>query len=152
MSSSIMPLPIVLATAVPRANAATKLKKAAQTTARRGESTRVDTTVAMLLAASWNPLMKSNVSATITVIATSASPVVTVGLRSLCVLKHDSFVNIGGVLRLVSRGLQHFKNFLDLDEVNRVFLMLKKVGDRMPTDGVGLVLQSVHLDAVFEKP
>jgi hypothetical protein len=54
---SIMPLPIVFATAVPNVNAATKLKNAAQTTAWPGESTRVDTTVAIEFAASWKPLM-----------------------------------------------------------------------------------------------
>ena len=54
---SIMPEPTVLATAVPKVNAATKLKNAAHTTALPGESTRVDTTVAIELAASWNPLM-----------------------------------------------------------------------------------------------
>src|ERR1043165_6554575 len=59
-----MPLPIVLATAVPSKNAATKLKNAAHTTASFGDSTRVDTTVAMLFAASWNPFKKSKVSAT----------------------------------------------------------------------------------------
>ena len=52
MSSWTMPLPMVFATAVPRKKAATKLKNAAQTTASLGESTRVETTVAMLLAAS----------------------------------------------------------------------------------------------------
>src|SRR5450756_2268669 len=54
---SIIPEPIVLATAVPKANAATKLKNAAQMTAFPGERTRVDTTVAIELAASWKPLM-----------------------------------------------------------------------------------------------
>src|SRR6185503_14615865 len=49
---SIIPLPMVLATAVPNPKAATKLKKAAHATASLGESTRVDTTVAMLLALS----------------------------------------------------------------------------------------------------
>ena len=56
-SMSIIPEPTVVATAVPKVNAATKLKKAAQMTALPGESTRVDTTVAIELAASWNPLM-----------------------------------------------------------------------------------------------
>src|SRR6202795_911996 len=51
-SIRIMPLPMVLATAVPRKKAATKLKNAAHATASFGDSTRVDTTVAMLLAAS----------------------------------------------------------------------------------------------------
>src|SRR5579872_395823 len=52
VSMRIIPPPIVLATAVPRRNAATKLKNAAHTTASFGDRTRVDTTVAMLLAAS----------------------------------------------------------------------------------------------------
>ena len=51
-STTISPLPMVLATAVPTMNAAMKLKKAAQNTATPGESTRVDTTVAMELALS----------------------------------------------------------------------------------------------------
>src|SRR5688572_5976673 len=54
---STSPDPTVLATAVPNVNAAMKLKNAAQTTARPGVSTRVDTTVAIEFAASWNPLM-----------------------------------------------------------------------------------------------
>ena len=54
---STSPLPTVLATAVPNVNAATKLKKAAQMTALPGVRTRVDTIVAIELAASWNPLM-----------------------------------------------------------------------------------------------
>ena len=44
---SIIPLPIVFATCVPRTKAATKLKNAAQATACCGESTRVETTVAI---------------------------------------------------------------------------------------------------------
>ena len=47
-----MPEPTVCATAVPNPNAATKLKNAAQTTAFPGDSTRVETTVAIELAAS----------------------------------------------------------------------------------------------------
>ena len=52
-----MPEPTVWATAVPNPNAATKLKNAAQTTAFPGDNTRVETTVAIELAASWKPLM-----------------------------------------------------------------------------------------------
>ncbi len=57
---SISPVPIVLATRRWNTPKATKLKNAAQTTAAPGLSTRVDTTVAMELAASWMPLVKSN--------------------------------------------------------------------------------------------
>ena len=64
MARSIMPRPIVEATAVPKPKAARKLKAAAQNTAWPGVSTRVETTVAIEFAASWKPLMKSNVSAT----------------------------------------------------------------------------------------
>jgi len=54
---SIRPAPTVFATAVPKMKNAMKLKAAAQMTAFPGDSTRVDTTVAMELAASWKPLM-----------------------------------------------------------------------------------------------
>src|SRR3989441_2213994 len=52
MLASTTPLPTVLATFTPKPNAATKVKNAAQTTAWSGASTRVETTVAMELAAS----------------------------------------------------------------------------------------------------
>ena len=67
-----MPLPIVRATLTPNPNAATKLKNAAQTTAWVGLSTRVETTVAIELAASWKPLMKSKTRATTTMKTTRA--------------------------------------------------------------------------------
>src|SRR6266849_1170839 len=54
-----MPLPMVLATAVPKTKAATKFQKAAQATARKGVSTRVETTVAMEVAASCQPFENS---------------------------------------------------------------------------------------------
>ena len=59
-----MPVPMVPATFSSNTNSATKLKNAAQTTAQYGFSTRVETTVAIEFAASWNPFMKSNTSAT----------------------------------------------------------------------------------------
>src|SRR6267378_3139309 len=49
---SIVPFPMVDATLTPKTKAATKLKKAAQSTAIRGERTLVDTTVATEFAAS----------------------------------------------------------------------------------------------------
>src|SRR5947208_2709374 len=51
-SNRIIPLPMVLATAVPRKKAARKLKAAAHNTASFGDRTRVETTVAMLFAES----------------------------------------------------------------------------------------------------
>jgi len=49
-------LAMVAATLVPNTRNATKLKKAAHSTASLGERTRVETTVAMEFAASWKPL------------------------------------------------------------------------------------------------
>jgi len=54
---STTPLPTVVATWTPKPNAAAKLKNAAHATACIGVRTRVETTVAMELAASWKPLM-----------------------------------------------------------------------------------------------
>src|SRR6267154_2915198 len=67
---STRPLPIVFATAVPNTKNATKLKTPAHTTAADGDSTRVDTTVAIEFAASWKPLMKSKMSAMKTIART----------------------------------------------------------------------------------
>lgn len=58
------PLPTIFATEVPKTRNATKLKKAAQTTACLGVNTRVETIVAMELAASWMPFVKSKIRAT----------------------------------------------------------------------------------------
>src|SRR5439155_24638130 len=54
----MMPLPTVVATAVPE-SAPTKFSTPAMSTARPGDRTRVATTVAMALAVSWKPMMKS---------------------------------------------------------------------------------------------
>src|SRR5947207_14356078 len=66
------PLAIVAATVVPNTTKAMKLNIAAHATTTRGESTRVATTVAIALAASWNPLVQSNASA-IPITATTAN-------------------------------------------------------------------------------
>src|SRR5881397_1433889 len=71
MARSTSPFPIVLATAVPNTKTAMKLNVAAQTTAADGDRTRVETTVAMEFAASWNPLTKSKASATRTIARTN---------------------------------------------------------------------------------
>src|SRR5436305_2265179 len=60
----MIPVPMVLATCSPNTANATKLKNAAQITAYCGRNTRVETMVAIELAASCSPLRKSNSSAT----------------------------------------------------------------------------------------
>jgi len=65
-SGAMRPVPMVCATCKPKNRKAMKLKNAAQTTAMLGESTRVETTVAMEFAASCRPLRKSKTNATAT--------------------------------------------------------------------------------------
>jgi hypothetical protein len=59
-----MPVPMVWATCAPNTRNAMKLKNAAHATAVCGRSTRVDTMVAIELAASCSPLRKSKATAT----------------------------------------------------------------------------------------
>ena len=77
---STMPLPTVAATFSWNRKMATTLKKAANSTACWGFSTPVDTTVAMELAASWKPFMKSNSKASATSIATTQKAVCMVSM------------------------------------------------------------------------
>src|SRR5438105_15685415 len=93
-----IPLPIVVATAVP-VNAPTTLRTPAISTAVPGASTRVATEVAMALAVSWKPLMKSK---------TRAMPTIRTSMRSagLGILHHDPFQRVGDVLGPVGRVLQ----------------------------------------------
>src|SRR3954464_5009701 len=69
---STIPLAIVAATASDR-NAPTKFRLADIATAARGERARVDTEVAIALAVSWNPLVKSKASAVPTTIQRTTS-------------------------------------------------------------------------------
>ncbi|VVB87070.1 Uncharacterised protein [uncultured archaeon] len=70
---SMIPVPIIAAIAVPKTRGPTRLKTAAIVTAFNGESTFVATTVAIALAESWNPLIKSNNRARRMVIMTKVS-------------------------------------------------------------------------------
>ena len=67
---SMIPLPTVEATAVVT-KAPARLAIAAIRTASRGESARVETEVATAFAVSWKPFVKSNASATTTVMTSS---------------------------------------------------------------------------------
>src|SRR5438876_4124417 len=138
-----MPEPTVVATAVPKVKAATKLKNAAQMTALPGLSTRVDTTVAIEFAASWKPLMKSKVSAT-RISATTAS-VVTVIDRS-GVLHDDPLEDVGDVLAAVGGLFEEVQDLLPLDDFDRVLLFREEGADGRLKGAVRLVLEAVDLD------
>src|SRR5262249_31915880 len=135
--TSTVPLPIVLATCRPKIRNATKLKNAAHTTACRGESTRVETTVAIELAASWKPLMKSNAS---------ASPMMAMTSQVSGILQDDPLDHVGHVLAAVRRGLQRLDDLHPLDGVHGIARGLEQRGERVALDAVGLALEPVHLE------
>src|SRR5437763_8432739 len=97
-SGGTIPLPTVEATAVP-VRAPTTFRTPAISTAMPGDSTRVATEVAMALAVSWKPLMKSKTRA----IATIRMSVRSAGLG---ILHHDPFQHVGDVLASVGGFLQ----------------------------------------------
>src|SRR6185436_773528 len=109
MPGSTMPLPTVAATATPKIANATKLKNAAQSTAHCGRSTRVETMVAMELAASWKPFMKSNASASSTRNTTMCILINRLyylydgeeRAEALGIIEHNAFDNIGNVLAAI---------------------------------------------------
>src|SRR5262245_15052528 len=72
-------LETVLATPWWNTNSAAKLKVAAQITARTGESSRVETMLAIELAASWKPLIRSKANATTMVRTTTVETLIVVG-------------------------------------------------------------------------
>src|SRR5919109_3942472 len=136
-------LPTVLATPVWKTRKATKLKKAAQITAARGVSTRVETTVAIELAASWKPLVKSNTSASTTMATTATSA------RS-GMLDEDALHGVGHVLEAVERLLELLDDVLPHQHVPGRVLAgeVVEVGARVAVQPVALVLDLVDTDEV----
>src|SRR5271169_496920 len=130
-SMRTMPLPIVLATAVPKTKAAKKFQNAAQRTARNGVSTRVETTVAMELAASCQPFENSKASVRKTVMRTRVNR-----LTGSCVLQDDALDYVGNVFALVDGSFNHFKNFFPLDDLHRVLFLLEELRDQRAADTV----------------
>src|SRR6185437_8900085 len=101
---------------------ATKLKNAAQSTAYCGRSTRVETMVAIELAASCNPLRKSNRSATaIKPVSTGRPSAVCTSCPSvLDLLDHDRVDLVGDVVEAVSNLLEVIVDLCADDEIHGV--------------------------------
>src|SRR5689334_16183381 len=112
-----MPVPTVFATCRPNTANAMKLKNAAQTTAVLGLSTRVDTTVAIELAASCSPFMKSKSSATPTRPNTTNEPSAIVSTRRepLHVLRRDRLDDVRDVVALVDDALDKLVELLAIE-------------------------------------
>src|SRR4029453_10002078 len=136
-------LPTVLATAVWNTKKAAKLKNAAQITAIRGVRTRVETTVAIELAASWKPLVKSNTSASTTI-------AMTLSRTRSGMLDDDGLDCVGHVLEPVERLLELLDDVLPDEHVARRMLGVEvvQVGPGPAVQPVALVLQLVDVDQV----
>src|SRR5271169_3829626 len=141
-----MPLPMVAATAVPKTKAAMKFQKAAQTTARKDVRTRVETTVAMELAASCQPL--ENSKASVRTMTPIRSEKLVIGESSA--LNDDAFDYVGDVFAFIDGGFDDFKDFFPLDDLDGVFFFVEKLGDEGAAEAVAFVFVAVDLDAVLE--
>src|SRR5580693_5245858 len=141
-----MPLPIVVATAVPKMKAAMKFQKAAQATARSGVKTRVETTVAMELAASCQPLENSKARVRKTTAIRSEKLVI--GESSA--LDDDAFDDVGDILAFIHSGLDDFEYLFPLDDLYGIFFFVEKLGNEGAADAVAFVFVAVDLDAVLE--
>src|SRR3954447_1161382 len=130
---SMIPWPTVFATAVVT-NAPARFAIDAISTARRGESARVDTDVATAFAVSWNPFVKSKTSATATVMTRS----VTRG--ALAVLDENRLEDVGGVLAGVDGLLELLVDVLPADDRQRIGAGTEQLGDRLAREAVALVL------------
>src|SRR6185312_14656506 len=110
-----MPRPTVSATCSPNTRKAMKLKNAAQATAYCGRSTRVETMVAIALAASFMPLRKSNASATkMSAISTGKASAASMRFqpRFSDVLDDDAVHDVGHVVEPVNDLLEMVVDFV----------------------------------------
>src|SRR5574341_557901 len=119
---STIPLPIVVATWV-EMSAPAKFSPAAIRIALRIERARVEMQVAMALAVSWKPLMKSNASAETVTSATSANEL-------SGILERYPFEDVRRVLAAVGGRLQGLVDFLPFEDCDRILLVLEEVRDR----------------------
>src|SRR3954454_22478 len=122
IAGSMMPVPMVWATCSPNTMKATKLKNAAQNTAYCGRSTRVETMVAIELAASCRPFRKSNSSATAISPTRTGRPNATSTARSpaLNLLDDDAVDLVRDVVEAVGDLLEMVVDLCADDEIHRV--------------------------------
>src|SRR5205823_10892715 len=102
-----------------------------------GVSTRVAMTVAMALAVSWKPLMKSKATPS----ATTTIRIVTSGI----LLDHGA-QDVSHVLTAVGGVLDDLQDFLPAEQLEPVAPLFDQPCQGRPQHAVGLVLQSVDLD------
>src|SRR5689334_9904743 len=113
--ASTMPLATVAATCS-EMNAPTKFRIALIATAAFGDMARVETVVAIALAVSWKPFVKSNASAVTTTMTRMMSP----STGRLGVLDDDALEHVGDALGGVDGVLEPVEDVLPADDHHRV--------------------------------
>src|SRR6185369_13584727 len=121
--ASTMPLATVAATSS-EMNAPAKLKIADIATAARGDSARVEMLVAIALAVSWKPLVKSNASA----VATTMYRTMSLPTRDLGVLDDDALEHVRHVLARIDRLLEALVDVLPADHDHGVDAVVEQRG------------------------
>ena len=120
--------------------APTRLKTAESPTAARGERARVEIEVAIALAVSWNPFVKSKRTAT---------PIVSHRrIAASRILDRDRLHDIGRVLASVHRGFEQVVDVLPLDQLRGLAHRREELSDRGARERVALVLEPVDLEPV----
>src|SRR6266700_2231478 len=139
-SGGTIPFPTVEATAVP-VSAPTTLRTPAISTAVPGASTRVATEVAMGLAVSWKPLMKSKTRAMATMRTSMRS-------AELGILHYDPFQRVGNVLSIVGGILEALVNLSPmnrLDEAADITDTIEQFHECPVEYIIGLSLEPINL-------
>src|SRR6476620_10910214 len=140
-SGGMMPLPMVVATAVP-VRAPRTFMTAAISTARPGLSTRVATEVAIALAVSWKPLMKSKPRP-------SATMMIRTIRSELGIFDQDAFERMPDVLALVGGAFEQRVNLAPaerLDDLRDLGYAVVQRGEGLVEGIVGLVFEPVELE------
>ena len=141
-SGSTIPLAIVAAT-LNEMKAPTKLRIAAIATAFRGESARVETLVAIELAVSWKPFVKSKNSAT----TTTATRVTVIAMPAYAFLTRMFAITLAAVSQASSAALERLVDVLPADHDQRVdAVVAEQRRERVAEDAVALVLERLQLD------
>src|SRR6185436_13292132 len=96
-----------------------------------GVSTRVATTVAIALAVSWKPLIKSN--------ATARTMTITSNSGGLGILDHHRPQYVGHILTAIGRLLKLFEDLFPANELKDLIAALNELAHRRARDAVGLV-------------
>src|SRR5687768_6834551 len=137
-SASTIPVATVAATST-ETSAQAKFRIAANTTATRGDSARVETLVAIAFAASWKPFVKSKNSAT-TMTATRVRSTVL-----LAVLDQDRLEHVARCLERVYGLFQLLVDVFPADDRDRVLPGAEELRDGLPHEPVTFVLEDAEL-------